>query len=260
MKKTFKLSITVVMAMLATACLQEMAIPEAPAEFVSDDRVEVAVDFSSPAEEIVSVKSSLLNGSETVHSGATVYAYLVNGGVTVLDDVVTVPGTEVTGPGHTAAASSAKLLLRRNGTYNIYVVGNSWYINRITGVKACWSDAMGADLPEDYASGLASAVCRFDGSTFHGGYRHETMAEVKTYGLPYSGVRMGVKATDGGTVAIDNCRFLFAKVNLTVDHTGLDGNLNANYFKNVFVRTVGRSPRSWRNSQRTDAEPTHSTE
>ena len=202
MKKTFKLSITVVMAMLATACLQEMAIPEAPAEFVSDDRVEVAVDFSSPAEEIVSVKSSLLNGSETVHSGATVYAYLVNGGVTVLDDVVTVPGTEVTGPGHTAAASSAKLLLRRNGTYNIYVVGNSWYINRITGVKACWSDAMGADLPEDYASGLASAVCRFDGSTFHGGYRHETMAEVKTYGLPYSGVRMGVKATDGGTVAI----------------------------------------------------------
>ena len=35
---------------------------------------------------------------------------------------------------------------------------------------------------------------------------------------------------------------------------------SANYFKNVFVRTVGLPPRSWRNSQRTEAKPTHSTE
>ena len=224
-------------AALAVCCIQEYAELDTPRPPVpgDGDRVEVAVDFRSPSEELVSVKGSILEGAETVHSGATVYAYLVEGGATIIDDIVTVEGASVQGPGHSASASEVKLRLRQGKIYDIYVVGNAWYIDKSTGERKNWANMMGADMPMDFESGLKTAVHRFDGSDAGSGYRHETMAEVKACGLPYSGKKTGITATQNGTVSIEDCRFLFAKVNLTVDHTGLDGNLDANYFKNTSV-------------------------
>lgn len=237
MKRTFIFAISVIAAtMLATACFQEEA-PFGVSDLISDEgeRTEITVSFSDPTLSLVKVRSSILEGAETVQSGATVYAYLVSGGTAIIDDIVTIDGASVQSPGNSATEQSAKLSLRRGRTYNIYVVGNAWYINKSTGAKASWADAMGADMPADFESGLQTAVHRFDGSDFRGSYRHETLAEVRTYGIPYSGRITGVNVVKDGTISIDNCRFLFAKVNLTVDHTGLDGNLNENYFKNSSV-------------------------
>ena len=237
MKRTFIFAITVIATtMLATACFQEES-PFDVSDMISDEgeRTEITVSFSDPTLSLVKVRNSILEGAETVQSGATVYAYLVSGGTAVIDDIVTVDGASVQGPGNSETVQSAKLSLRRGRIYNIYVVGNAWYINKSTGEKANWADAMGADMPADFESGLQTAVHRFDGSDFRSGYRHETMAEVRTYGIPYSGRITGVNVVKDGTISIDNCRFLFAKVNLTVDHTGLDGNLDENYFKNTSV-------------------------
>lgn len=237
MKRTFIFAITVIATtMLAIACLQEEA-PSDVSDLISGEgeRTEITVSFSDPTLSLVKVRNSILEGAETVQSGATVYACLVSGDTAVIDDIVTVDGASVQGPGNSETVQSAKLSLRRGRIYNIYVVGNAWYINKSTGEKANWADAMGADMPADFESGLQTAVHRFDGSDFRSGYRHETMAEVRTYGIPYSGRITGVNVVKDGTISIDNCRFLFAKVNLTVDHTGLDGNLDENYFKNTSV-------------------------
>ncbi len=228
--------------MLATACFQEES-PFDVSDMISDEgeRTEITVSFSDPTLSLVKVRNSILEGAETVHSGATIYAFLHDGYNMVLDDIITVEGASVQGPGHDATTQNAVLHLRSGKTYDICVVGNLWYINKSTGKKASWINTVDPNSPEAAAPesyyAAVEASYRFNGSDAGNGYRHETLAEVKTYGIPYSGQKTGVTAVKNGTVNLDNCRFLFAKVNLTVDHTGLDGELDGSegYFKNSKV-------------------------
>ncbi len=228
--------------MLAIACLQEEA-PSGVSDLISGEgeRTEITVSFSEPTLSLVKVRNSILEGAETVHSGATVYAFLHDGYNMVLDDIITVEGASVQGPGHDATTQNAVLHLRSGKTYDICVVGNLWYINKSTGKKASWINTVDSNSPEatapEFYYAAVEASYSFNGSDAGNGYRHETLAEVKTYGIPYSGQKTGVTAVKNGTVNLDNCRFLFAKVNLTVDHTGLDGELDGSesYFKNSKV-------------------------
>lgn len=227
------------------SCVADISEPDKIGVFCADEEGRVEVDFnlSGNAIKVVDFKSPLLDGAENVQSGATIYAYIVRDGRTELDNSLILSGDEVTSPEHSASATSPKMQLVNGATYDFYVVGNAWYIDKSTGLTKDWASVMGQDMPVNYAGGLSDAVYRFDGSDFRSGCRHETLAEVKTYGLPYSGSKRGVQITqDGQDVAIDNCRYLFAKVSFTVDHTGLDGNLNDNYFKNQKVYLKQANP------------------
>ena len=204
-----------------------------------EERVEVNIDFSGAAINVVESKSALLSGAENVHSGAVIYACIVRDGIAQIDNYMVVSGEEVSAPGHNASTAASRMKLVNGAVYDFYVVGNAWFIDKGSGQKKEWAAVMGQDMPVRYADGLANIAYRFDGSDFRSGYRHETLAEVKTYGIPYSGSKKSVQIHGGGQdVTIDNCRYLFAKLSFTVDHTGLDGNLNDGYFKNrkVYLR------------------------
>ena len=243
--RIFNKIIAAIYVCVVISCVADISETDKIGVFCADEEGRVEVDFnlSGNAIKVVDFKSSLLDGAENVQSGATIYAYIVRDGRTELDNYLVLSGDEVTAPEHSASATSPKMQLVNGATYDFYVVGNAWYIDKSTGLTKDWASVMGQDMPVNYAGGLSDAVYRFDGSDFRSGCRHETLAEVKTYGLPYSGSKRGVQITqDGQDVAIDNCRYLFAKVSFTVDHTGLDGNLNDNYFKNQKVYLKQANP------------------
>ena len=243
--RIFNKIIAAIYVCVVISCVADISETDKIGVFCADEEGRVEVDFniSGNAIKVVDFKSPLLDGAENVQSGATIYAYIVRDGRTELDNYLVLSGDEVTAPEHSASATSPKMQLVNGATYDFYVVGNAWYIDKSTGLTKDWASVMGQDMPVNYAGGLSDAVYRFDGSDFRSGCRHETLAEVKTYGLPYSGSKRGVQITqDGQDVAIDNCRYLFAKVSFTVDHTGLDGNLNDNYFKNQKVYLKQANP------------------
>ena len=243
--RIFNKIIAAIYVCVVISCVADISETDKIGVFCADEEGRVEVDFnlSGNSIKVVDFKSPLLDGAENIQSGATIYAYIVKDGRAELDNYLVLSGDEVTAPEHSASATSPKMQLVNGATYDFYVVGNAWYIDKSTGLTKDWASVMGQDMPVNYAGGLSDAVCRFDGSDFRSGCRHETLAEVKTYGLPYSGFRKSVQITnDGQDVSIDNCRYLFAKVSFTVDHTGLDGNLNDNYFKNQKVYLKQANP------------------
>lgn len=229
---------------LSASCTNEVTEAVGPLPAEGGERVEISVDFSDTSVNASQTKGSLLNGVETVHSGAVIYAFIIRDGVAQIDNYAVVSGEQVSAPGHEATSDPVKMKLISGAVYDFYVVGNCWYIDKNTGLKTDWFTAMDADMPADYDSGLKNAEYRFDGSDFRSVYRHEKFSEVKTYGIPYSGSKTGVQINSTGqSVSIENCRYLFAKVTFTVDHSGLDGGLDDGYFKNrkVYLRQANPS-------------------
>lgn len=135
--------------------------------------------------------------------------------------------SQVETAGRFGSRSGGILQLKYGETYDFYVVGNMWYINKTTGDKVGWlskHSASGSD-PSQYP------VYRFDGNDIQEGLRSETFAEVSSYGIPYSGSRLNYTVNGSESVTIQSVR-LFSKVTLEVDHSGLDGGADAEFFVN----------------------------
>ena len=126
---------------------------------------------------------------------------------------------------------------------DFYLLGNLHAIHRETGEAASLPDALGTDFPVDETS-LEAFVYRLDGGALNENWRRETMAEVRTYGLPFSCVEKGVDVTAcvtaGESVPRNPACWMFSKVVIRVDHRLFDGGdaSKLDYFvnKELYVR------------------------
>ena len=106
---------------------------------------------------------------------------------------------------------------------DFFVVGNMWHISSDGSRKR-------VPFPENERD-VVKMTYRMDGSAAGAG-RTETFAEASQYGIPAAGSRKGVDILNTPSVSIE-LRRLFAKVTLTIDHSGLDGGINPDYFRNT---------------------------
>lgn len=122
---------------------------------------------------------------------------------------------------------------------DFYVIGNLWYISRSDGSKKGYGDLLGASFPtslqELYDLSLFPSYS-FDGKDVGGGLRTETFAEVKDYGIPYSGSVSQIVPISNGLISIP-VRYMYSRVDVTIDHTGVDGGQEANFVnKKLYLR------------------------
>ena len=125
--------------------------------------------------------------------------------------------------------SGGELILRKGEVYDMYVLGNMWYVDADGGRRT---------LKDIGVTSVSDYVYRFDGGVDAGGTRRENFSEIVRYGIPYSGMVKRVKAEEGATVNV-SCTYLFAKLSVTVDHSGLvNGSVAESVFRNskLYVR------------------------
>ncbi len=182
-------------------------------------------------------KGSRNENAESCGSGALVLCYISYGPVETFFGAKYFSQAEIEAGGLTMTVPRAGC--------NFYLVGNMNYINKATGEAVNIYDAMGEDADAFFSSSsIHDFVYRFDGGdagTWGGvAYRRETVWEIATFGvgtewetigrgIPYVQVSKNVDvssqyASGGGIPNFNACRRLFAKVNVTVDHTAFDGN------------------------------------
>ena len=223
MKHTFKLylAVSAALALPLSCTMRETDAPDTGRHVPDSEAATVSLSFSglgSPS----ATKTSTLDGAETVHSGATVYAFEHSTGL--LDSYYDVPSTAVEAPGHSPSGSGVTMRLTAGKTYDFVVVGNLWAIDRSSGEKKDLMTALGVNCPSTLSE-LRSLSYVFGASTISAtstAYRPETFAEVATYGIPYKGLAENKSVVNGGTVTID-CSYAFARLHVTVDHTAFDG-------------------------------------
>ena len=178
------------------------------------ERVELTLHCTGSGEQ---TKSPLLEGSENVFSGASAYVYYAD---TKLIDSV----QELNGP-------DAVITVPTGRRVEILVLGNLWAVHEGSSSKVNLLQACGGDFPQDLDA-LKNFVYRLDGGSISPGYRRESLSDVKNWGIPFSGSTGDITVNSSMDLSVV-CRRLFTKISLTVDHSGLDGGLNPDYFKNV---------------------------
>jgi len=180
-------------------------------------------------------KVSLLSDVESRSSGAIVAAYDCETGS--LEGVVDVE--EGTG-----------LVLMQGRRYDFFLLGNLNYIHRPTGEVCNLRRALGNDFP-GFLSEFESFDYRLDGGNVGiSSWRRERSSDVASLGIPYSAVRRSLTPEEilsEGGLSFPGCRYLFAKVCLTVDHAGLDhGDASAlEWFRNVSLSVRQANLRVW---------------
>ena len=110
---------------------------------------------------------------------------------------------------------------------DFYILGNLNGIRISDGSVQNLMDAFGADFPVE-ESALEELVYRLDGGDLNGTFRRETFAEVASCGIPYAlcsrSVNTARQISQGqGIPGSDQCRRLFSKVTLRIDHAAFDG-------------------------------------
>lgn len=110
---------------------------------------------------------------------------------------------------------------------DIYVLGNLLAVNKENPSRTTHLvDALGPDFPADEA-GLEALVYRLDGGDLNPTWRRETMAEVARYGIPFGAVDKQVPVSSlvsvGTSVPRERPRWMFSRVEVTVDHGLFDG-------------------------------------
>ena len=195
----------------------------------------VSIDVSAGYGE-TPTRASLLNNAELKKSGALLLVY--RSSTRQLDSYRYFTAAELD------AANTAPLRISVPMTdCDFYLLGNLHGIHRTTGAAASLTEALGEDFPKD-ESALESYVYRLDGGALNGNWRRETMAEVQTYGLPFSCVEKGVNvrsyAAAGKGVPQNKAGWMFSKVVIRVDHRLFDGGdaSKLDYFvnKELYVR------------------------
>ena len=168
-------------------------------------------------------KANRLSGCEEASSGAFIAIYRTQDGAleTVLD---VTPGCSVS--------------LRDGVKYDIFLVGNLNGIRLSDGKVMSLRAVLDKKFPSTRFE-LASYEYKLDGGVVVGtGYRRESAADIATLGIPYSGRRLAVTPEDlivEGGLNFHDTSYLFAKVNVTVDHSLLDhGDILAqDWFRNT---------------------------
>lgn len=179
-------------------------------------------------------KATALNGAESHASGALVLVY--RAGSLVSYEFFTQDAI------NNQASSPLKVTVPK-ATCNFYILGNLNFIRKSNGEAVNFMAAYGDSFPIA-ESDLRSMVYRLDGGNFGSAFRREKMSEVATYGIPYQKVITDVYVPSylsTGLPGANSCVRLFSKVNLTINHSGLDGSgSHPGYFvnKKVIVRQV----------------------
>lgn len=149
-------------------------------------------------------KSSLGAGVESLFTGAVLGIYDSSSGL--LESEIEIPAEKLGG--------SVLVTLPAGRVYDFYLLGNLRYIA---------SDGSGRlpSLPSTSGE-LESFSYRLDGAAAASGLRRENFSEVSRWGIPLCWSRRGVDPFTEGSVDIEMER-LFAKLVLTIDHSGLAG-------------------------------------
>lgn len=122
--------------------------------------------------------------------------------------------------------------LRAGSEYDFYVLGNLWYIDQ-EGRKLTLEDI-------GVRSVAGIPYYRFDGKQIRPGVRTENFGEMEQFGIPYSGFRTNCPVSPEAVITLSATR-LFAKVSVTVDHSGLvNGEMNSGVFENmgIYIRNA----------------------
>ena len=109
---------------------------------------------------------------------------------------------------------------------DFFVLGNLHLIDKTSGTPVELPEGLGEAFPGT-RSALENFTYWLDGRDVGDHLRMELMPEVKTYGIPYVqaawNVNVGEIAQAGtGIPGFTSCRRLFAKVNVTIDHSVFD--------------------------------------
>lgn len=224
--------IKIILALLAYILgMMSCAPDDVPTMYLAEDSLpgeRSIVSLNLNGEGTDATKSSLLEGSEDVCSGAIAVVYYADTGL--LDSVQEIAPESISLSGATVG-EPAVLSLPKGRSVHIYVLGNLWAIDKASGARSALSRALLSDFPSSPGN-LEAWTYRMDGSDINAQYRLQTLSEVAVYGIPFAGTLFSDNYAEGATLTVD-CRRLFAKIRLTVDHSGLDGGKNPDFFKNV---------------------------
>lgn len=179
----------------------------------SGSRAEISLDLKG----LEGTKTSLLSGSEQISSGAIVCVLLHSGGM--MDSVQNI-----------SAEGNSSISVPIGQAVDLYVLGNLWALDA-QGRAVSLPEAMGADFPS-VKSALSELEYMLDGGELTPSYRREALKDVARFGIPYSGCLENITARPDERISI-TCRRLFSRITLTVDHHGLDGDKDDNWFRNI---------------------------
>lgn len=207
----------------------QAALPE---EETEDEMVELPLDFSLDFDfnPDVETKASLLNGADTKKTGALLLVYKSSSGT--LQTYRAFSQSEIANAGSSPLTVSVP-----KTTCDFYLLGNLFGIKKSSGTAVSLMEALGLDFPMS-ESELEAFVYRLDGGDINGSYRRETMAEVASYGLPFSAVEKNVNVSSyisaGKAIPQNKPTWMFSKVNITVNHGMYDGGVpeKLGYFTN----------------------------
>lgn len=231
--RTIIRSLLTVLAFLLCSCEPE-DIPMV-VDAGGGDRLSISLDLGTLVDTGGGTKVSLLDGVEDRFSGAQVLVFQDGLLTTAMD----VSASDFTGP----LTAVKTLSVRRGVSLTLLVTGNLWAVDKASPAsRKHLLRAMDTAFPTRL-SDVRALPFRLDGSDIPGasGYRYETFSEVASLGIPFSGETTLTVSEDGQTVSIP-CRRLFARVNVTVDHSGLVGpSENASWFRNSKLYLRGAS-------------------
>ena len=190
---------------------------EAPADREEPGRVELPLRIGTGPEE---TKTSLLGGVESVGSGALVLVYRTASGQ--LDSYRYFTQAELDAQQESPLRIQAPLT-----TCDFYILGNLNAIRKADGAAMNLLDALEEGFPASEPE-LEAFVYRFDGGELNAAFRRELFSEVARCGIPYAHIRKGVDVVRqvdeaDGIPGSGNCRRLFSKVTVRIDHARLDG-------------------------------------
>ena len=215
---------------------EELASLEDATKFVD---IPVVLDVEMGVDAESDTKATALSGVESIRSGVQILVFR--------SESKTLVSSKWFSAAEIAAASSSNPLIVQAPltTCDFFILGNMMAVNKSSGAVVDLRSALGDSFPT-HESDLEAFIYRFDGGNLNSTYRREQFSEVATYGIPYQRVEKNVNVVylrqQGlGLPNADKCVYLFSKVNLTIDHSGLDGNgSNPGHFvnKKVIVRQV----------------------
>ena len=190
----------------------------------SSDRVTVSLTLGdglmSPG-----MKSSMLQGCEEVFSGAEVFLFYADNGL--LDSAQSIPASAFDAATLTATAAISFPAGRK---VRVYVSGNLWAINKQDSTPRSLADALGKDFPPDETS-FKDMSYTFGSRPIGEKYRSEDFSEVGRFGIPFSASVPEAVYAEGGSLNVQ-CTRLFARIRLTIDHSGLTDEASKDCFLN----------------------------